>query len=93
MASPSIATTARVQTPPQYVAECEYLNFLVYLDVFGAWRWEFRGADGHFADSRESYESRAECIAAARTARAELRHRRGGGIAYANGVSDRSCDA
>jgi hypothetical protein len=49
------------------MTQCD-LQFHVYLDVFGGWRWEYRGADGHFADCRESYDSRAECVAAARAA-------------------------
>jgi uncharacterized protein YegP (UPF0339 family) len=45
--------------------ECERLKFLVYRDVFGGWRWEFRLADGHFVDSKQSYDSQADCVAAA----------------------------
>jgi hypothetical protein len=62
-----MAAVPRVNASSQHMAECD-LQFHVYLDVFGGWRWEYRGADGHFADCRESYDSRAECIAAARAA-------------------------
>jgi uncharacterized protein YegP (UPF0339 family) len=61
-----MAAIPRVKASSQHVADCDHLQFHVYLDVFGGWRWEFRGADGNFADCRESYDSRAECIAAAR---------------------------
>jgi uncharacterized protein YegP (UPF0339 family) len=49
-------------------AECERMNFRFYRDVFGGWRWEFRQADGHFIDSRRSYDTEEDCRAAARTA-------------------------
>jgi hypothetical protein len=68
MGSHNLSAIPRVQAPLQCVAECECLHYLVYLDVFGAWRWEFRGADGHFADCPTSYDSRAECSAAGRAA-------------------------
>jgi uncharacterized protein YegP (UPF0339 family) len=50
--------------------QCERMNFRIYRDVFGGWRWEFRLANGHFLDSRDSYDSEEDCIAAAKRARA-----------------------
>jgi uncharacterized protein YegP (UPF0339 family) len=68
MASHRMAAIPRGKAASQHVPDSDHLQFHVYLDVFGGWRWEFRGADGNFADCRESYDSRAECIAAARAA-------------------------
>ena len=53
------------QTTSSLDAECERLNALIYLDVFGAYRWEIRQADGHYVDSKESYEAREDCVRAA----------------------------
>jgi uncharacterized protein YegP (UPF0339 family) len=54
--------------------ECERMNFLVYRDAFGGWRWEFRQANGHYIDSKESYESEAECVEAAHRAASTRLH-------------------
>jgi uncharacterized protein YegP (UPF0339 family) len=64
---PALAGSPPVE-PNSPEPECERMNFLVYRDVFGGWRWEFRQADGHYLDSRESYDSREECMEAARNA-------------------------
>jgi hypothetical protein len=61
----SLKTHEAPQTASSLEAECERLNALVYLDVFGAYRWEFRQADGHYVDSKESYETREDCVRAA----------------------------
>jgi uncharacterized protein YegP (UPF0339 family) len=60
-----LKTREAPQTSSSLDAECKRLNIVVYLDVFGAYRWEFRQADGHYIDSRESYETREECVQAA----------------------------
>ncbi|HYI87520.1 MAG TPA: hypothetical protein VEX61_10520, partial [Burkholderiales bacterium] len=38
------------------------MNFVFYRDVFGGWRWECRGAQGHVRDSQQSYDTREECV-------------------------------
>ena len=60
-----LKTREAPQTSSSLEAECKRLNIVVYLDVFGAYRWEFRQADGHYVDSKESYETRQECVQAA----------------------------
>jgi uncharacterized protein YegP (UPF0339 family) len=42
------------------------MNFLVYRDVFGDWRWEFRQANGDYIDSNQAYESPGDCAMAAK---------------------------
>ena len=37
----------------------------VYRDVFGAWRYEYRDAHGDMCDSRDSFDTYRECVAAA----------------------------
>ena len=37
-----------------------------YRDLFGGWRWEWRDSDGNIRDSQHSYETREECVEAAR---------------------------
>jgi DNA-binding response OmpR family regulator len=44
------------------------MAFTFYRDVFGGWRWECRGHDGHVQDSQHSYATRDECVAAASSA-------------------------
>ena len=64
---------SRERIPSQAGVECERIGYFFYRDVFGGWRWEFRQPDGDFIDSRESYESKEECVVAAhRAARALL---------------------
>jgi len=53
------------QTTPWLEVECKRLDIVVYLDVFGDFRCEFRQADGHYVDSKESYEAREDCLRAA----------------------------
>ena len=43
-------------------------EFLLYRDVFGAWRWEWRDLHGDMRDSRHAYGTRSEAVAAARAA-------------------------
>ena len=37
-----------------------------YRDLFGGWRWEWRDADGAIRDSKHSFDTREECMEAAR---------------------------
>ena len=59
------------QQPDGEAAECRRQDFLIYRDVFGSWRWEYRQADGHYIDSRSGYASSEECLAAAERSLAE----------------------
>jgi uncharacterized protein YegP (UPF0339 family) len=47
------------------------MAMLVYQDVFGGWRWELDLGNGNIVDSRYSYETRKQCMAAARDAGAD----------------------
>ena len=44
------------------------MEFVFYRDVFGGWRWECRDAKGCTYDSQHSYDTREECIEAAKLA-------------------------
>jgi DNA-binding response OmpR family regulator len=48
---------------PEQKSHCVF-----YRDLFGGWRWEWRDAEGHIRDSQQSYDSRDECVQAARRA-------------------------
>ena len=37
-----------------------------YRDLFGGWRWEWRDSEGNIRDSQHSYDTREECVEAAR---------------------------
>jgi hypothetical protein len=37
-------------------------GYCFYLDVFGGWRWEYFDCYGDAVDSRESFETREECV-------------------------------
>jgi DNA-binding response OmpR family regulator len=39
------------------------MPFVIYRDLFGAWRWERRETDGTVSESPYSYVTRAECVA------------------------------
>jgi DNA-binding response OmpR family regulator/uncharacterized protein YegP (UPF0339 family) len=44
------------------------MDFVFYRDVFGAWRWEVRAADGQMHDGQNGYETREDCVEAAHLA-------------------------
>jgi hypothetical protein len=41
-------------------------GFAFYLDVFGGWRWEYYDPTGEAFDSRDSFDTRQECVENAR---------------------------
>lgn len=59
----SLQTAASRKKGRSFRRLCNY-----YRDVFGGWRWEFEDAEGDMRDSHHSYETYAECVAAARCA-------------------------
>ena len=54
------ASEASVARPVWQLRPCN-----IYRDVFGGWRWEFRDARGQMRDSRDSFDSYEDCVAAA----------------------------
>jgi hypothetical protein len=38
------------------------MGCVFYRDLFGGWRWEFHAEGGEVRDSRQSFDSREECV-------------------------------
>jgi len=38
-------------------------RLVIYMDVFGGWRWEHHGSDGEVRDSTCSFDTRRDCAA------------------------------
>jgi DNA-binding response OmpR family regulator len=48
------------------------MEWTIYRDLFGGWRWECHDANGNARDSQQSYDTREDCVAAAARARVSM---------------------